>query len=118
MVGELHVSGIQLRPGTEEPQRMPERLPGPGDVGRDLNDDGINQGHGILSGHGQNIEGHKRGRTLPDQGGQCRPGCHQAQLQRIEIQPVPGPNDKLTIDNTARRYLFDRGRQNVGELPP
>jgi hypothetical protein len=42
-LGQLDITGQQLRAGPDVPERMTKGVPGPSDVGRDFNDDGLHE---------------------------------------------------------------------------
>lgn len=71
----------------------------------------------VMPRNSKHIERHERGRELPHQRRQRSLGRDQAPLKRIEIQPAPGPDDRLTIDNTPTWDLLRGRRQKIREVP-
>lgn len=59
----------------------------------------------VLPGNGQHVKGRERGGQFMDQCRQSCPGADHAALQRLEVQPVPVPYDRFTVQDHAGRYL-------------
>ncbi|MCY1377288.1 hypothetical protein D9M69_648520 [compost metagenome] len=78
------------------PGELLEQLPAPGE----------RHTPGVLPCNGQNIEGHERSGQLIGHGGKRGSWGDHALLQRIEIQPVPVPNDGFTIQDHPGRQLL------------
>jgi hypothetical protein len=64
----------------------------------------------------EQIEGDKGGRRFLRELVDSRRRRVQPQLQRVEVEPVRGGDDDLTVDDQAWRQLVDHGAVHLGEV--